>query len=346
MNFICTWLCADQKGEESDFPQTGQKSSSQKHQDIYWRCLVVFFITSKRFNKDERHVLFTNLKALPVVDGIDVREILSSLGVELVCVDFKYKTPKGYFGSFQNQFFEFSILEHIANTNSNPKDKYLILDSDCIFVKPVKGLFAAAEQNGYISFETDSPVDYKINGLSRLDMKELFSELLDQPITEIPSYHLGEFLLCNVATIRKLVDDFSILWPQLMERHKAGKSKLNEEAHTLSYLFFKNELPASKENPYIKRIWTNPVFYRNVSSGDSNLAIWHLPAEKTFGTAKLFKYLVKQQRFREEVPEQQFATVLARTFGIPSLTAYRKTEYYVISYYKALRKRLIRKLSF
>lgn len=69
MNFICTWLCADEIGEESLFPQTGQLSSSQAHQEIYWRCLLLFFVTSRRFNHTEKHILFTNVKTLPVVDG-------------------------------------------------------------------------------------------------------------------------------------------------------------------------------------------------------------------------------------------------------------------------------------
>ena len=75
MNYICTWFCADEKGEESHFPQTGKSSSSKQHQDIYWRCILVFFVTSKRFNKNEKHILFTNVKALPFVDELNVEEV-------------------------------------------------------------------------------------------------------------------------------------------------------------------------------------------------------------------------------------------------------------------------------
>src|SRR5438874_11337349 len=127
MNYICTWLCADEPGEESIFFQTGELSSSQKHQNIYWRCLLVFYITSKRFNKIEQHVLFTNVKQLPVVDGKQVGTLLEELGVHIIFTDFKYKTPKGYYGAFQNQFYEFSILEYISKSNSDNKDLYLVL---------------------------------------------------------------------------------------------------------------------------------------------------------------------------------------------------------------------------
>jgi hypothetical protein len=346
MNHICTWLCADRKGEESNFPQSGRKSSSQKHQDIYWRCLIVFFITSKRFHKVEQHLLYTNLRTLPALDGTPIADLLSALDVEVVYVEFKHKTPKGYFGAFQNQFFEFSILEHIAKSKANPSDLYLILDSDCIFVQPARGLFKAAQANGYISFEIDSPVTHKINGLSRMDMKVLFAAMLGKDIDDIPPYHLGEFLLCNAAIIRKLYQDFSELWPQLLLRYEAGKPKLNEEAHTLSYLFYKNGFQPSTVNPYIKRIWTNPVFYRNVSPEDANLVIWHLPAEKTFGIAKLYRFLIRQQAFGTRLSKEAFTELLCKTFGIPSMSSKRIAEYYIISYYKALRKRLVQKLSF
>jgi len=342
MNHICTWLCADKKGEESVFPQSaGQKSSSQSHQNIYWRCLIVFFITSRRFNKKEKHILFTNVDQLPVIEGKKVADILSDLEVDVVYTDFKYKTPKGYHGAFQNQFYEFSILEYIAKNNANPNDQYLIVDSDCMFIKPALRLFNEAEKEGFISFEIDSPADYNINGLSRRQMQKVFSELLGREIKEIPSYHLGEFLLCSVRNVRKIYEDFLELWPQLMQRHALGLPKLNEEAHTLSYLYYKNNLHPSANNTFIKRIWTNPLFYRNVSSSDVNLTIWHLPAEKTFGFVKLYDFFIhKSFRYGATIPTSQFIEIVQEAVTIPYLPVVRKFNYYTISCYKAFMKKV------
>lgn len=341
MNHICTWLCADEKGEESDFPQSGMKSSSQSHQNIYWRCLIVFFVSSTRFNKEEKHLLFTNVKTLPTVDGRQVADIMHDLGVEVIPIDFKYKTPKGYFGSFQNQFFEFSILEYIAQNKHEPDDLYLIADSDCIFIKPAKRLFNEAAPNGFISFEIDSPVDHKINGLSRLDMQLLFADLLGREVNEIPSYHLGEFLLCSNANIKKLYTDFLELWPVLLGRNEKGLRKLNEEAHTLSFLYFKNGWEAAKQNVFMKRIWTNPVFYRNVAPSDLRLTLWHLPAEKTFGIARLYDYVIfRLDNYGKNISDRSFLGLVRKATGIPSLRASRKIGYYSISYYKAIAKRI------
>lgn len=346
MNFICTWLCADEKGEESLFPQTGQLSSSQTHQNIYWRCLILFFITSKRFNKTEKHILFTNVKRLPVVDGRSVQTVLNELEVEVVVTDFKYKTPKGYYGAFQNQFYEFSILEYIAKNKETPDDLYLIVDSDCIFIKPAASLFEEAAPTGFISFEDEVKPDYVINGLSRRDLKNLYEELMKQPLDEMPSYHLGEFLLCSVKNIKKIYADFTELWPQLLERNAEGRKKFNEEAHTLSYLYFKNGFRAASRNVYMKRIWTNPLFYRNVQPTDVNLALWHLPAEKTFGLHTLYEVFMHElNNFGWDISEEKYLETVQKALGVPHLTFSRKMKYYTVSYYRAIRKRLIKKRS-
>lgn len=340
MNHICTWLCADEKGEESIFPQTGMLSSSQRHQDIYWRCVLVFFITSRRFNEHQKHVLFTNVKKLPALDGMNTEIILSSLEVEVVFTDFKYKTPRGYYGQFQNQFYEFSILEHISKTNTNLRDNYLILDSDCIFISAADKLFNAAMPGGFISFEDDVAADYVINGLSRNDMKTIYAELLNKPVAELPSYHLGEFLLSSVENIGKIFTDFIQLWPQLLDRNMAGLKKLNEEAHTLSFLYFKNGLKAEKDNPFMKRIWTNPLFYRNVHASDLKLCIWHLPSEKTFGIRRLYNYFIKQSRgYRKQISHEDYMRLIKKSLGIPRLSILRRMEYYSQSFYRAMKKR-------
>lgn len=340
MNYICTWLCADVKGEESIYPQTGEKSSGQKHQNIYWRCLVLFYATSKRFNTTEKHLLFTNVNVLPVIDGKSVQSMLEELGVEVIFTDFKYKTPKGYFNLFQNQFYEFSILEYITKNYHMETDQFLILDSDCIFTQPAAGLFEEAKPAGFISFEDPCSTELVIHGLSRVDMKKLYEDLSGQPVDEIPGYHLGEFFLANVKNINTIFNDFLELWPELMRRFDAGLPKFNEEAQTLSYIYYKNNFKASPKTIYLKRIWTNPVFYRNVEDTDIDVAIWHLPAEKTYGLAHLYDILVQQTAdFGLSLSNGTYIQIVKTTLGIPYLTVAMRLEYYVLSYYRALRKR-------
>ncbi|QPH41293.1 hypothetical protein [Pedobacter endophyticus] len=341
MNHICTWICVDAVGEESIYPQTGEKSSGLKHQNIYWRCILLFFATSKRFNKTQKHILFSNTRQFPVLDGKDVRVALEALDVEIIYTDFNYKTPKGYFNLFQNQFYEFSILEYITKNNTNQQDQYLILDSDCIFTKNIDELFDVAAPAGFISFEDDCSTDLVIHGLSRKDMKTLYEELLGREVNEIPGYHYGEFFLANVKNINTIFNDFKILWPELLARFEAGLPKFNEEAQTLSYIYYKNNFIASKRKDLLKRFWTNPVFYRNVENTDTDVAIWHLPSEKTYGLANLYKWLIlKHPNFGLDVSAQQFTSNVRKILGVPKLTLGRFTKYYVVSYYRAANKRI------
>lgn len=301
---------------------------------------MVFYVTSKRFNKNEKHLLFTNAGQLPIINGRSVKDILTALDVQIIHTDFKYKTPEKYFDSFQNQFYEFSILEYITQNNQNLKDNYLILDSDCIFIKPVQSLFAAAAPQGFISFKDPVKPEYIINGLSRNDLKTIYQELLGNEIKEIPDYHLGEFLLCSVKNIHQIYHDFTELWPVLLERNRKGQLKFNEEAHTLSYLYYKNGFRASNDTSFMRRIWTNPVFYRDVQPSDTELSIWHLPSEKTFGIHKLYNlFFNKSSNYGLNISNQNYINAVQKAVNVPNLTFKMRLKYYTVSYYKALKKR-------
>lgn len=341
MDYICTWICTDALGEESIYPQTGEKSSGKKHQNIYWRCILLFFATSKRFNKIQKSILFSNTRTLPSLDGVDVEKVLKDLDVEIIYTDFNYKTPKGYFNLFQNQFYEFSILEYIVENNSNPEDRYLILDSDCIFTKSVDSLFIHAGPKGFVSFEDDCSTDLVIHGLSRKDMKVLYEDLLDQKIDIIPGYHLGEFFLASVKNIRTIFKDFKLLWPDLLRRNTEGLPKFNEEAQTLSFIYYKNNFEASIHKTYLKRIWTNPVFYRNVAQSDVDVAIWHLPSEKTYGLSTLYEFLINEEpNYGLQLPNDTYLKQIKSHLGIPRLSTSKFLKYYFYSYYRALNKRV------
>jgi hypothetical protein len=340
-NYICTWICVDAVGEESIYPQTGEKSSGKKHQEIYWRCIILFFATSKRFNKTQKHILFSNTRQIPTWEGLDVAAALKELDVEVIYTNFNYKTPKGYFNLFQNQFYEFSILEYITKNNSNSDDHYLILDSDCIFTKSADELFNLAAPTGFISFEDDCTTDLVIHGLSRIDMQALYKELSDKPVPEIPGYHLGEFFLASVKNINTIYNDFLELWPELMRRHESGLPKFNEEAQTLSYIYYQNDFKASSRRDLLKRFWTNPVFYRNVEPTDVNVAIWHLPSEKTWGLADLYQSLiVEHKQLGLGIPDSEYQKMISEKLGIPHLTTARLIKYYILSYYRAGSKKL------
>ena len=275
------------------------------------------------------------------MDGKDVASLLAGLGVEIVLTEFNHKPPKNYYPAFQNQFYIFSIMERIIGREGSADDNYLILDSDCIFLKPVDPLFKEAAPTGFISFEDASPADVVINGLSRKDLKDIYEKLLDRKIEDLPSYHIGEFYLSSLKNLTKFYNDFVEIWPEVLKLHERGEKKFNEEAHTLSFLYYKNGFRARPWYPFMKRIWTNPLFYRNAEPKDVDLILWHLPAEKTFGLRTLYDYFMnKVPNYGYDLTHENYINFVQTVVSVPALSTAAKLKYYFISYYKAIRKRL------
>jgi hypothetical protein len=181
-----------------------------------------------------------------------------------------------------NQFFEFSIIDSIAR-NYEANDIFMMLDSDCIFNGRLDQLFQLCKERGCITYALDIPEKEMINGITRSQMKEVFENILNDRIDTVPVYHAGEFFMADLNIIRKFSEQFRQIWPTLLSFHHQGKPKLVEEAHVLSFLYYINSFQGGEANHFIKRIWTDPTNFRNVSETDKELAIWHVPAEKSSG---------------------------------------------------------------
>lgn len=296
------------------------KSTSSKFVGVYLKNCIVFFITARKFNATAHLLLFTNTNLPEKLDNFDLKLMLDQLGVTVVSVNFEYKTPPGYHGAWRNQFFEFSIFRKMVELSKKDDDLYLLTDSDCIITGDLAPVWEKA-RSGCLTYDMGYPEDYPINGLSRLDMKTIYEQLLDKKLTQPPQYYGGEFFLANIASIRLIMDDFAQLWPILLSRHERGELKFNEEAHTLSYLFYKNNLQHHTANEFIKRLWTQPFIFRNVDEKDHALLIWHLPHEKKYGILRLFKQLATNVPQALAMKSDRFRRLLSHQLTIPRIPA-------------------------
>lgn len=288
---ISTWIYLDAKNETSQYPQIGGDSSSSKFQAVYWRCVVVFFETSLRYNHDCRHILFTNTEQLPVIDGFDVGEYLRENDVEVICIKNKYPLPQGYFAQWLNQFFVFSILDLLSEMTTE-EDKVLILDSDCVFRKPADEAFNKLGENEALTYVIRYDENRIINGINRQQMRQIFADWGLQ-LNEVPWYSGGEAVIAKGSFVKKVAHEFPELYKDLLRRHEEKEVKLNEEAHTLTYFYYKYPTGIAEMNEYIQRLWTNPYTLRTVKEKDRELMIWHLPKEKTLGFKAIFDQIAK-----------------------------------------------------
>jgi hypothetical protein len=319
-NIIATWICVDTQVNGTHFPSAGGNSSDIKVQNIYWRCICCFFTMARLTNPTARLVLFCNSSSLPIVEGTEIQALLQKLNVAFYITPFEYVTPVGYYNQWRNQFYEFSILKFISNHKDfKNSDRFLLLDSDCIITRDLSSMFNEISNDGCITYVVDYSEDQMINGHSRKDMQAIFSALSNQHLQEIPDYHGGEIFAATIEVVKTLITDFYPLWELLLKLHQAGLPKLNEEAHVLSYLFFKNGFKGGQANKYIKRLWTDPTTHRNIITEDSLLHIWHLPAEKRHGFKELFKWLQKREFDLSSLSSEQVKYRLQNTFMIPKI---------------------------
>jgi len=319
MNIISTWIYLDLKGEESKYPQVGSDSSRQEFQDVYWRCVVLFFIRAKRFNPDCKLALFTNLGQanLPIVDGFSMQSKLEGLGVEIHTVLPDGLPPIDFYQGWRNQFYIFDILRFISNTTWENCENLLILDADCVWTQSGEPIWEQMKSFDWPTYVYNYPEDHLINGINRKDMQRLYEGYSNRKLVKVPNYSGGEIFASKLKLIPRIVAEFDILWKQLLKDHANRQPKFNEEAHALSYIhFLLNEEGEGKLNSAIKRMWTDGNVYRNIKPGDEKLPLWHLPAEKRLGFQKLFELTMNpRSRFHSLNPEKE-KIFLAKIMGV------------------------------
>ncbi len=322
---IGTWLHAETKGMESLYPQVGGASSSSAFQDIYWRCVMLFFASSVRHNPQAAHTLFTTVSQVPDVGGFSTSGFLKRLGVEVVQVPFTYLPPPGYYGAWRNQFYILDIIQYL-DAHGADDEQYVILDSDCVFTGSVDRLSGQLSQNGLLALDLDLPLDEDINGLTQRDMKQIFEEIGQPCPADAAKYYGGEFFAATSSVINQLACEVNPLWEICLSRFDAGKLKFNEEAHFLSFLYAKLGYGGATANSYAGRIWTGLKF-RNTSPKDFALIIWHIPAEKKHGIKRLFPQVIRpDSRFWTVPLGHEFAHYIASYMGIPKSSFVKKSR--------------------
>ena len=313
---IATWFVADAKGEASKFAQVSGDSSTQEFQAVYWRCVAVFFATSKMQNPSARHVFFTNT-SLPIIDGLDFSEYFTKLKVETVFLPITFRLPRTVIDAWGNQFYILDIIRYLALFRL--ADSYLVLDSDCVWTASADRIEAAIADKSCILYTLGDdaylPSD-SINGVTRQDMAQLAAQVFpDIPTLDRLagiSYHGGEIFGSTHQACVDINHDIDSLWHQRVITAN-GVSGYLEEAHFLSIIYRHRQYEPYSANSFIKRMWTG-FRYNNVCKEDVHFPIWHVPAEKRRGLRSLFRLIVRRQ-FPQDIARCN--ALLRGSLGVP-----------------------------
>ncbi len=287
---ISTWFVSDDEETSTFFPQIGGMSHTPEAKATYWRCIMCFFASSIVVNCSKSHVLFTNSK-LPIINGIDVAQTLSRWKVRVFHLPITYRLPVGRVQSWGNQFYIFDIIRHLAESGQH--QRYVVLDSDCLWTRPVTLLEEAITRYGVLTYlldEHEYGATEPINGLSRQGMARFVNKIGGNSGESNP-YFGGEIFAATRNEIERLAGQIAPIWMRVLASEEDAPK---EEAHLLSILYAMNGYEIGTANSFIKRMWTS-FRHANVEASDFDLTIWHLPSEKKFGFRDLFCKLTAGQ---------------------------------------------------
>ena len=318
---IATWFVADTKDKSSFFPQAGIGSSSLKFQEIYWRCVACFFATSARIGHSARHILFTNVGHLPLVDGVSLERLLNDFGVEVRTLPITHRLGREKVSRWNNQFYILDIIDDLCN--SFTFKSATVLDSDCVWVRRADRLFTDIKRRGILSLCIPYAADLKVNGGSRRDMRRAAMLLANKQLRNDPYYCGGELFAADSESVKRIHELAKTMWSRL-QASAPREIPVYEEGHFLSIIYELLDVPIGTADPHIRRMWTALRLY-NVSweDIDSSRCVWHLPTEKKTGFVDLFSAVRDANSWFWQTEPEQLRLKIAAAMGIPNRTTWQ-----------------------
>jgi len=289
--YISTWFYESPKGENVYYPGVGDKSDTWDFQKIYWNCIYSFFKTARQHCKSADNINFKFLLFLNgdipnkglYGNGFEPEKFFSDNDVDLIKFDPKHIPSDDGLKTFRTQFVMIDILKKMQFL-MNPDDLFLILDSDCIFVKPIPvESFDDLAVRG-IQFIPNSWSESDVsNGLNNRQFNEIGEKLSPEIHKKINYFCGGEyfgFSFDKLVEFNKRVEDLY-----------AANFCLDFQLQTEEQLFtlclnLMRDRDFSDASKFIRRVWTDAEKFRNAQECDDCLSVLHLPAEKNKGFYK------------------------------------------------------------
>ena len=327
---IFTYVCidVDELGNDVLYPNLGQHANADERRLIYWRCATTFCLSSMRFNKQADHIIVTNDKKKIVIDGYDIKNKLSKLGVKIIEHPFDVYDPKNYSKKFRNAFYKFEVINVLSKFDSPS----ILLDADCIWSKRDNELFETIMTGKYLllqdTYQSSSNKEKKYHNLNARDMAELFKTI---PINNFDSEYAirygGELIGGSPAHFKIIAEKTQLVFEYCKRQYDLGNEMQFNNGFSIfsgnefisSYIY--NSLPNIKiydtYGKFSKRLYPNNQT-SNFNEKDIEIAVWHLPAEKDTGLKELFKEITNDSSQFWKM-EDRLEIFLGGYFGMPKL---------------------------
>jgi hypothetical protein len=289
-NYLITWMHSSAKGEKIVHHQSGD-SDQLKTQNFYWRCAFCLFESSWRNNKDLfKHILYVNKLPPETIDGISTDVLIKKFNIDIRFFPVRSLPPKGFYKAWSSQFLLLDIFDEITQF-IKPEDRLVVLDSDCIFSKPVTFDFLNdIDTHGGLLYTIDYPLNRQTNELSTEMLRSLTTQWAGKECDNV-FYEGGEFVCMKGDRFIEFSKTARNVFNWSVERFQQGLPKYNTEEHMFSAAFGVIGMKPFTGNKYIKRLWTDLSSAVNLETSDEQRLIWHLPAEKRNGFVRYFRLM-------------------------------------------------------
>ncbi len=271
------------------------RGSHRTRLDTYYRSAIATFGTIRRFNPTLQCALATN--AAPPEWAARQFE---RLDVQVRCIEALSIHRLPPHTRFRTSLYLFDVLRAIV---APPGKAVTFLDPDVICVRPFDFVLDDG-QVGCLPLATGEHDSIKGVTLAQI---AAIGAALGRPKDSVPSHIGGEILTVTHAALPELLDRVSEALAYI--DRGASPNFLNEE-HVLTYASDRNW---RSMRLLIARIWTIPR-YRDVPEDALNLALWHLPAEKTKGLQRVYRAV--RERYFDRLSDDAARRLLGRWTGV------------------------------
>lgn len=236
----------------------------------YYRSSVATFGTLRRFNPDLDCVFATNARPPQWV-----MTQFERLNVQVEHVDAKSPQLLPAGSTFRTTLYLFDVLRAAGIAHGRA---VVYLDPDVLCVRSIEFVL----ENGQVGcLPLATAVHSSIKGITLAQIAGI-SASLGRPRDSIPKHIGGEFLAVTPAALPTLVQRFEEALSCLADD---GAPKFLNEEHVLTYA---SDTNWCSMRSLVARIWTSPR-YCDIPDDALNLALWHVPAEKTRGLRRVYR---------------------------------------------------------
>ncbi|TXT25671.1 MAG: hypothetical protein FD134_914 [Gallionellaceae bacterium] len=267
--------------------------SEQSKLAMYYRCMVVCYASIRRLYPQAQLALFTNRELSEPYSGQ-----LRSLGVStVICAD-RYVGDRTFRNGFPGCLYTLDVIEHLALHPRSDFSSLILIDSDCIFRYRLGGMpdNLASGCEACYAYAPGYPVGMVVNGQSRATLTLALRYFSGQMAASPIQLYGGEFYGLAATSLPKLAARIEAFWAWMKTQGAATFGDSLTEEHVMSVVLAQTGDTVHSANGLIKRIWTASAF-STVDGSEAGLPVWHLPAEKKKGFAKLYRYWLRHDGF-------------------------------------------------